>query len=354
MLRFFSETRTITGLFFLVCPMLSVLLTDRPVSFWVPFFCATALSLPILRIALQNLPLRFVLFLFTSVFLLGVSASQAAVSALLLGCSSTLLLLLPPAVMTGWHPRNWTGMLAAAWSAAILGAPLLQYVASLLPQLIWYIFLFCSAGSLICIRKPAESWKQTPPPLILERKKLYLRPAFFTAAISCSLLISLSIIPSPNAAEPPFTPNSLFWLSLACGPQLAARFAEKKGVFSSCILLIFLCEATMLFLGFFTGSQAALAGAVFLALSSGAMVITLPLLTFYLFGRNHYLKNLSRILFSVPLGLFFGVPCLQLAAEGQLPPDEAAIILLFLLVMGFFCIFFAWKQRFVVLKNEII
>ena len=110
----------------------------------------------------------------------------------------------------------------------------------------------------------------------------------------------------------------------------------------------------MLFLSFFSGPKAFLAGRLLLALAAGTVTVILPLLAFYLYGHVNYLQHLSRLLFALPLGLFFSVPFLQMSQRGEMKPDEAAILLIFLLLMGAFCIFFAWKQRFIILKNEIM
>jgi hypothetical protein len=152
----------------------------------------------------------------------------------------------------------------------------------------------------------------------------------------------------------PFQPAALFWLCLAAAPILASAFAEKKGVFASCIFLIFLCEGTMFFLAFFNHPIAFAAGGLFLAFAFGCLTVVVPLLAFYLYGHINYLQNLSRLLFMLPLGMLLALPFLALAEKGMLIPAEAAVVLLTLLIMSFFCIFFAWKQRFIILKNEIL
>ena len=167
MLQFFSKTRNITGLVLLIGPMLAVLTGDRPVSFWAPFFAAMTLSLPLLRIALQNLPFRLSASVFTAAFFFGIFQSQVhpELSALLLGCGSSMLLLLPPLLMTGQFPGSWVQTLALAWSFSILTMPCFRASG--------FLFLPAMAAGVFFLKKPSESWKYCYTPLILEQRKLY-------------------------------------------------------------------------------------------------------------------------------------------------------------------------------------
>ena len=174
---------------------------------------------------------------------------------------------------------------------------------------------------------------------------------------------------------------ALPYLFLAAAPVLTALFMERKGVFSGCVLLIFLCESAVLCLGSagsaadglvgsaagimggVSGGTAAadvgsrvlpLAGRCLLATAAGCLPVVLPILNHYLYGSISFLESFGRLVFFLPAGLLASMPFCYLASEGELLPEDPVIFLLFLLVMSFFCIFSAWKHRFIILKNKIL
>lgn len=97
-----------------------------------------------------------------------------------------------------------------------------------------------------------------------------------------------------------------------------------------------------------------LAGRGLLAAAAGCLPVVLPILTHYLYGSINFLESFGRLVFFLPVGLLASMPFCYMAAEGELLPEDPVIFLLFLLVLSFFCIFSAWKHRFIILKNKIL
>lgn len=357
MLQIFYQTRNIQGLILSMSPVLAFLLRDMPLSFWLPFCCSACLSAVPLRSALQNIPFRLITSLCGLSFFVGVFADML-LSAVLTGIAACgLLLLLPPLVTEGWFRKSWSVRLGSVWSAAFLAVPVFRYLlfqSGTAGQA--GAFLLTSAGLLLFLERPPVNWQIITYPSAADIREKFRKPAFYTASIAaalgiayCMASVNYDLSSGMDAVQlPPL------WLLLSPAPLAAAFFIERKGIFSGCVLLIFFCESSTLLLGFLTGSTAAVSGIILLSLAAGSLPVTVPVLCFYLYGHANYFRGFCRMAGFIPLGLLCAVPILQMAEENTLSPDEPAVLLLFLLILSFFCIFFAWKQRFIILKNEIL
>ena len=146
--------------------------------------------------------------------------------------------------------------------------------------------------------------------------------------------------------------SPIFWAGLLGGPLFTGWFIERRGIFSGCILLLFLCESPLLCLCFPHSTAALLSGRVMLLIAAGGFPVVLAVLTHYLYGPHHYQRNLSTLVFCIPLGLMAALPFASFSGQRKIPLEEPAVCLFFLLILGFFCIFFAWKQRFIILKKR--
>ena len=410
MCEFFYKTRNIIGIILIISPVLGTFRADMPFLFYLLLLAGAAAAVPVHCAGILFLP--FHLWLFTAC--LTAAAGQILtmpsaagllpfdpvyLSALLQGAAcGGLLLLLPPVMTTGWFRRSKNMVLGILWSVSLLLLPLWQ--AAFTHAAGWAstaAFLFMAAGILF-LQRPPVNFHCRENPLLQGRSGTFVRPSIYTASIAASLgmVISLSVLTAPEqnmfrlSGNPfPGLPAMLLsgltaalpYLFLAAAPVLTALFMERKGVFSGCVLLIFLCESAVLCLGSagsaaggfaesaawtvggVSGGAAAaavgsrvlpLAGRGLLAAAAGCLPVVLPILTHYLYGSINFLESFGRLVFFLPAGLLASMPFCYLASEGELLPEDPVIFLLFLLVMSFFCIFSAWKHRFIILKNKIL
>ncbi|MDY3239493.1 MAG: hypothetical protein SOW80_05185 [Anaerovoracaceae bacterium] len=407
---FFYKTRNITGIILIISPVLGTFRADMPFLFYLLLLAGAAAAVPVHCAGILFLPFR--LWLFTAC--LAAAAGQILtmpsaagllpfdpvyLSALLQGAAcGGLLLLLPPVMTSGWFRRSKNMVLGILWSVSLLLLPLWQ--AAFTHAAGWAstaAFLFMAAGILF-LQRPPVNFHCRENPLLQGRSGTFVRPSIYTASIAASLgmVISLSVLMAPeqnmfrlSGDSFPGLPAMLLsgltaalpYLFLAAAPVLTALFMERKGVFSGCVLLIFLCESAVLCLGSagsaaggfaesaawtvggVSGGAAAaavgsrvlpLAGRGLLAAAAGCLPVVLPILTHYLYGSINFLESFGRLVFFLPAGLLASMPFCYLASEGELLPEDPVIFLLFLLVMSFFCIFSAWKHRFIILKNKIL
>ena len=407
---FFYKTRNITGIILIISPVLGTFRADMPFLFYLLLLAGAAAAVPVHCAGILFLPFR--LWLFTAC--LAAAAGQILtmpsaagllpfdpvyLSALLQGAAcGGLLLLLPPVMTSGWFRRSKNMVLGILWSVSLLLLPLWQ--AAFTHAAGWAstaAFLFMAAGILF-LQRPPVNFHYRENPLLQGRSGTFVRPSIYTASIAASLgmVISLSVLMAPeqnmfrlSGDSFPGLPAMLLsgltaalpYLFLAAAPVLTALFMERKGVFSGCVLLIFLCESAVLCLGSagsaaggfaesaawtvggVSGGAAAaavgsrvlpLAGRGLLAAAAGCLPVVLPILTHYLYGSINFLESFGRLVFFLPAGLLASMPFCYLASEGELLPEDPVIFLLFLLVMSFFCIFSAWKHRFIILKNKIL
>ena len=452
MREFFYKTRNIAGIVLIISPLLGAFRPDRPFLFYLLLLTGAAAAVPVHCAGILFLPFRLWIFLACLAAAAGqiLAAPFAAgflpfdpvwLSALLQGAAcSGLLLLLPPVMITGWFRRSKTMVLGILWSVSLLLLPLWQ--AAFLHAADWASAasaIFMAAGILF-LQRPPVNFRFRENPLLLGRSGTFVKPSIYTASIAASLgiVVSLSVLMTPerNTLSPfgelhsvqasmllsggtlsalpsmllsgdalSALPSMLLsglaaalpYLFLAASPVLTALFVERKGIFSGCVLLIFLCESAVLCLGSagsaaggFVGSAGCgfaesvsgglvestagimggvpggaaaanvgsrvlpLAGRGLLAAAAGCLPVVLPILTHYLYGSINFLESFGRLVFFLPVGLLASMPFCYMAAEGELLPEDPVIFLLFLLVLSFFCIFSAWKHRFIILKNKIL
>ena len=420
---FFYKTRNITGIILIISPVLGTFRADMPFLFYLLLLAGAAAAVPVHCAGILFLPFR--LWLFTAC--LAAAAGQILtmpsaagllpfdpvyLSALLQGAAcGGLLLLLPPVMITGWFRRSKNMVLGILWSVSLLLLPLWQ--AAFHQAAGWAIAAsaFSMAAGIVFLQRPPVNFRFRENPLLLGRSGTFVKPSIYTSSIAASLgmVISLSVLMAPeqnmfrlsgdtfpglpamllSGDSFPGLPAMLLsglaaglpYLFLAASPVLTALFVERKGVFSGCVLLIFLCESAVLCLGSagsaadglvgsaagimggVSGGAAAadvgsrvlpLAGRCLLAAAAGCLPVVLPILNHYLYGSISFLESFGRLVFFLPAGLLASMPFCYLAAEGELLPEDPVIFLLFLLVLSFFCIFSAWKHRFIILKNKIL
>ena len=405
MRELFFKTRNIAGIILIISPVLGTFSTDRPFFFYLLLLAGASAAVPLHFAGILFLPFRLWLFSGCLAAAAGLVLSELVsagmlcfrflyLSALFQGAAcGGLLLLLPPLMAAGWFHRSKTMVLGYLWSVSLLLMPLWQTAFHQAAGWAIAASVFSMAAGIVFLQRPPVNYRRRENPLLLERSGNFIKPSVYTAAIAASLgmVISLSILvmplpaqhdggisfvlPSALQADPlSVLVAALPYCFLAASPVWTAFFMERRGVFSGCVLLIFLCESAVLCLGcagsaaggfdFSLGSGAAWslmgsrvlppAGCCLLAAAAGCLPVVLPILTHYLYGSINYLKSFGRLVFFLPAGLLASMPFCYLAAEGELTPEEPVIFLLCLLVLSFFCIFSAWKHRFIILKNKIL
>ena len=356
-MQIFSKTRTLAGLILILSPLLSVLYADLSPSFWPPFFCSMLLGLLPLRALMNRLPFRFWLILCCSLSIIGIyfitlqnPGTSALPAPILLGCSASgLLLILPPWIAVGRY-ISAAPFLGLAWSCSLLCSIFLQILTEFTQVSVPVLAAILTCAGLFCIRGriPHARLLEQPPhdffsPSIVKAVVFFL--CILTSIGICSIV-------SPAKSSVSSESGLLFSFFLACGPLFSSWFAEKKGIYSSCILTIFLTEASLLLTCSSADSAVMAAGGAVLALAAGSIAVILPMLTFYLCGRTGYIRGLLPLLLCIPVSLLFSWPFRIMASHGELVQQDTAAFLFFLLITGFLCIFFAWKHRFIILKNK--
>ena len=355
------------GLSLVLSPVLAILVTEHGLSFFALVFISSAVSLFPLTAALRFIPLPLwaltcVLSALPTAFL---SPDHPAGALLLgIGCAGILLILPPYLAADRFFPAK-SFPLALSWGGSFFLLPFWQLAFSALSTGKILLLMLVPAASLLFFQKEPPHEEDRPAnPLTAGRTAPFLRTCFFAGSLagSLGLAASLLLMSESQLGIISFSGTPLFltelilplayWLILTASPILASFVTERRGVFTGCVRLIFLCEMSILCIGILDSPAAAAAGQAALLLATGSLTVVLPVLTFYLYGRSAFAESCSRVLFSLPLGLLISLPYIHEAGSGSISPTEPAVFLLLLLSASFFCIFFAWKHRFVILKNE--
>ncbi len=142
----------------------------------------------------------------------------------------------------------------------------------------------------------------------------------------------------------------LFFVGLILSPFFNLLFIRKKGIYSACILLIFLTELSLMcsvFYGENTFLEAV--GNLALGVLLPGIFITAALLTFYLLGPIDYIFNVLKTFIFILGGFFMYFP-LQETAQTPASLQSLIIITYGILAISFFIVFSAWNHRLVLLK----
>lgn len=365
--RFYFKNRSFIGLILILSSTLSLVFYSQSSVTSAIILCALAAGCPFAGACFEIVPFRSWLILEASVVSYGFfimnywgESVPGYIGALLLGFGAAgLIFILPANITAEW--LDFTG-------PAILGTIISASIAlSLLPGAL--LKASSSAGiaanlaimllaAIFMLHKPVYLNREALNPLPRVRVKNRIKICLFFMMIFCSAAVVCktnydSVIHDAGLVSflsEPASPAFFMNLGLILGPAVTGLLISKKGIYSSCILLIFLSELSALGAGFykddfFVGSAGHLAfGALF---SSGFVVCSI--LIYYIFGPGCYNRIFSRTVFFIPFGLAAVIP-LSLYEGTEISSQPVIIATLLLLAMSFFIIFSAWKHRLIILK----
>ncbi len=372
MIRFFYLTRNILGLLLVISPLVGFLCIDHSFFLSLGFLCGLAAGVPLALRCYDLLPFRLwtgmhVLLSCYGFFLFSYweNGSFAVLGTFLtgLGCGG-LALILPANLIVSWFRFSKTLLLGLVWS----GAFVLGLLWKILLERITYPALLSAGGLmligvLLFLERPPRFLMQNglqPSPasgqrLCRFRSRSARKVFFYTLIISFALGFGLFLAQDGAQTERlPAAPamGSVFLSGgLLIGPLLSGLFINRKGVYSGCVLLIFLTEVTIMCFGFENGAPLFLRiGYTAVGAALGMLPVLLPILTYYLYGPAEFSTRLAQVLPAVPAGLS-AVPLLTVVPFlDPLTVNYLTFAAMFLLMISFFIIFSAWKHRFVLLK----
>ena len=364
MLYFFYFARNILGLIMVISPVAGLLFIDFNPDLFVILSLASVLGIPVGLILLKILPFRLLNILSASVFLVSAfrltltgAAGESWASLACMGlCFPMLAAILPVNIVSGWFRSSKVRILGMVWSISLVSAVILGIIMKRFTYTAFIIsvaMMIAGTGFLL----------QTPPHLPVRftaaapdsfhnahQQKSSLKLFIFFLCISFTTGLAFMM---HEAADIDFflSEKALFIAGLCAGPAAAALLGIFRGIYSSCIWLLFLAEITM-----FCSGQAA--GAVLagysVALSSGlclgGLPVALPVMAYYVCGPVNYNDSFCRILTSIPAGLLLSAMVKMLVVNKTFLPWISAGAMI-LLIFAFFTIFSAWKRRLFLLKN---
>ncbi len=354
MFCFFYKFRIIAAILLSSSVLFSQFLTSHTFEFYTYFFYTSAFAVPFSCWIMQKMNFRLLQSLTAASAASSFFAAADSWCAFLLGLSCGFILQFCVHGTNTLFPRQNASSQGILLACAFLftGPFFLMLIRQ--PALQNSMLAAAVTAGLFLFPAVPSPTSQTQPPLLPPvHFSRFRKPCFFTFSIAASLGIACTMYQDSLLPSADFSPaiSPVFWASLLAGPLFTGWFIERRGIFSGCILLLFLCESPLLCLCLPHSTAVLLAGRVMLLIAAGGFPVILAVLTHYLYGPHHYERNLSTLVFCVPLGLMAALPFASFSGHREIPLEEPAVCLFFLLILGFFCIFFAWKQRFVILKN---
>ena len=160
---------------------------------------------------------------------------------------------------------------------------------------------------------------------------------FIIISFSATSLIASSIYP-------------ILILGMLAGPFVAYLFLKKKGVYNSCVLIVFLLETAFVTIGFYSHFTLAIyIGNIALGTAMTSSMILCPIATYYFRGPASFLKVFPFVTIGFFTGFILSNPILLLPID-TLTSSNFFLKMIGLILIAFFTIFSAWKSRFVLLK----
>lgn len=368
MLKFFYGSKNVIGLIFILVPAFAFLFYANSETSFATLLLSAAIGIPFARSCYNCLPFKFWLCFASfaasySTFMLVCwrGTPLEYIGSALLGLSAGgLIFILMPNIIVGWFRLNKTIILGAVLGVCVtLSFPIeaaLHYHPLITILLITALMIF---SSLFLLEKPIMLNFSDSIEKNYHAKKNRIKSCVFFLFTALSIAVVCRIgymdvlysIGSPSASLN-FGMKSLFVnAGMAAGPILISVFTDKKGVYSGCIMLLFLSELSVMCAGFYNndGIMAAIGHFTFGCLLTSNIVIC-SLLTYYLLGPASYNRNLSSIISFIPIGMIALLPMRNME-DINFTSYPVVIGTLFMLVIGFFTVFSAWKHRLVLLKT---
>ena len=160
---------------------------------------------------------------------------------------------------------------------------------------------------------------------------------FIIISFSATSLIASSIYP-------------ILILGMLAGPFVAYLFLKKKGVYNSCVLIVFLLETAFVTIGFYSHFTLAIyIGNIALGTAMTSSMILCPIATYYFRGPASFLRVFPIVTTGFFAGFILSNP-IHLLPVDVLTSSSFFLRLIGLILIAFFTIFSAWKSRFVLLK----
>lgn len=368
LLRFFYGSKNIIGLFFMLVPALGFLFFANSEGAFPFILLSSAIGIPIARSFYNCLPFRLWLAFATLVSGYGMfliiywsRTPLEYIGFILLGASAGgVIFVLVPNIITGWFRISKTTLFGWVGCFSVLLGLVFEFILTLKPfAAMAFALLLMTLSSALLLEKPLlinfeESLRETS-----HVKKSRVKSCLFflfiavSAAVVCrigymDILYSIGSFP-PFPRENPGL--AAVHAGMILGPAIVALFTDRKGIYSGCILLLFLSEVSVMSVGFYKSNTfMAYAGAfVFGALLTSAPIIC-SLLTYYLLGPAGFNQNLCKTIILFPLG-FSSLLIMKNIQQVNFDSYPVVVGTLIMLVAGFFTVFSAWKHRLVLLKK---
>ena len=352
MLRFFYKTRPIAAVLLTASGLLSWILSIHPFNFYLNFLYIFTLSIPFCGKLLQWIPFRLFQVMMCIAAICSLYLSEDLASAIFFAFASGGALLLctrETAVLFARQNPLSTGKLCFSTFLSALCLWIVSYAGQQNLSL-WT----AAAGFLFFQDVPISRISDTLSPLTERERDRFRKPCFFTASVVSAVGLGFGMCSTLQKSIPLLLPQTspLFWIGLLAGPLFTGWFAERKGIFSGCMLVILLSQSPLLLLLHPSEPFLVLSVQILLLAAAGGFPVVLAVLTYYLYGLSHYPRSFGTLFSCIPIGLILVVPFISFEGSSRIPLEEPAVCLFCLFPLSFFCIFFAWKQRFVLLKKQ--
>ena len=353
------------GMIFILSPAVGMLMSYSAQSVSLSLVAGAAAGIPVAGVMFNYLKPGFCTpFLSTvciySFFLIFLTDrfNHSALWCFIFGMAACgLFLVLPSNLIFNMSFRSRNIAFGVHMSLIIALGMAFSYIFSLYPFATFISFsVLMLISSLFMVKYPANLDFNINCILTDHMKKSRVKISFFFFLISLSLGFSFQIgyhntfllIFSGHAFNNILTISVL--MGILTGPALISLFLCRKGAYSMAVFLIFLCEVAVACAGFYNNNILMYATGHFaFSAAISSLTVACPQIVYHMMGSVSYNKNFCITAVSLALGLLAACQPESTANE-DLKSYQSVIIFLFLLVIGFFTIFSAWKHRFVLLK----
>lgn len=359
MLYLFYLTRNIVGLILVLSPLAGLLYIDLTFSLSIIFMSGLLAGIPLWHYCSEHINFRLrtsiaAVLACTGSFFCASGAENPAAAFLAGLAAGGLALNLPPCTVIGWFRASKTLLLAAVWAVSLA----LGTVYGLIMERNTYLYLALAAistlsGTLFFLEEPFLLPPAHTEPSTSVRRSSCLKTMFFAAATGFAGAVSCLTMPEEVPFDFFISPDAVFTAGIILGPLAAGIISDSKSVYSGCILMIFLGELSAA--GAANGNSLVsllYAGRFACGLLLSGILVTIPVLTYYLSDTVSFRRHLAMNSAAACIGIISAFPAALLASFPAVYGQYTAPIVFIMLILSFFTLFSAWNHRLFLLKSD--
>jgi len=267
------------------------------------------------------------------------------------------IFIMPSVLVTGWFRKSKTKYIGAVWSVSLgLSIPLGVIWDEVFNFTTWFIIVPVCFALFVLMESPPMVYRHRQNPLTDSRPSSLIKPFLYILSLSASLSMSFAFLLSKSWSDSSSAGDGYGYLLTVCFvavPFICSSLLNSRGVFYQSMVLIFSCEAAVLFMSEINSPGSFGISVFMVGFSAACVPVLIPAIAHRFYGYTNCAENYVLLYSGIPAGVTVSIPVISQIYHGNVDSYGLILILLLLLALGFWCFISAWKNRFVLLQTPV-